>query len=69
MALAASDLSIIYLDGPGEGEGGRSGDGGHVRQTGGERERRGGGGHEERESDGEVAGLCCVGWSWMELEQ
>jgi hypothetical protein len=39
VALAASDLSIVYLDGPGEGEGRRSGDGGHVRQTGGERER------------------------------
>jgi hypothetical protein len=39
-----------YLDGPGEGEGGRSGDGGHVGQTG--TERGGGGGHEERESDG-----------------
>lgn len=64
MALAASDLSIVYLDGPGEGEGRRSGDGGHVRQTGGERERRrGGGGHEERESDGEVAGRGWVGWS------
>lgn len=55
-----------YLDGPGEGEGGRSGDGGHVLQTGGEgeREERGGGGHEERESDGEVAGRCWVGWRW-----
>jgi hypothetical protein len=31
----------------------------------GERQRRRrGGGHEERESDGEVAGLCCVGRSW-----
>lgn len=50
-----------YLDGPGEGEGGRSGDGGHVRrQTGGVPGRRGGGGHEERESDGAVAGW--VGW-------
>jgi len=38
-----------------------------VRREEREREREregGGGGHEERESDGEVAGRCWVGWSW-----